>query len=125
MTVREVPAEYCAPVRESPNRPHLWMGCESPIVMISGIVALIWTVSVFNFFGVVIGIGILAAGISVGRSIAQVDPYYIRIWMDGKNWQQGFWPSHSAPPRVADFPVTLPVRKRLWKALQNSTHVYR
>jgi type IV secretory pathway TrbD component len=103
MTVREIPFEYCAPIRESANRPHLLMGCEPFLVGAAVFVAVVWVLSLWSLIGVVTGAVVFLFLIQTFRQMAKKDPYWMRIWFDGKRWIQGWWPAHSQPPRLRNW----------------------
>jgi type IV secretory pathway TrbD component len=109
MTVREIPAEYCAVIRESANRPHLLLGCEPWLVALACLLTAVWVISFLSILGFLTGGMLFFFSIQLFRQMAKKDPYWVRIWLDGKRWLQGYWPAQSARPRVGNW---RPLHKR-------------
>jgi type IV secretory pathway TrbD component len=109
---REIPDDYCAPIRESANRPHLTLGCESEFLVfpIFGSVAVFYSIPTIK--GFVLAAVIFALGLSVFRAVAKYDPNWFRVWRDKKNWRQEYWPALHSPPRMANVPLKRSTRAR-------------
>lgn len=98
MTVREIPLELCARVRESANRPHLVLGAEPiPVFLGVGMMAF-WMICFLSFWGVLSGFGLALFTLSILRAMAKKDPRWLQIGWD-KRWRQGYWPRRVAPLR--------------------------
>jgi type IV secretory pathway TrbD component len=113
-TIEEIPQEFCAEIRESANRPHMICGCEPEllaIAAIAGVLPFFALVNTHPFRGIGLGGALFFLCLQVSRSIGKYDPVWMRLWRDGKNWAQGYWPALHTPPRMPN--VSFKRRSRL------------
>ena len=108
--LREIPISYCAQIRESANRPHLFMGCDPMLLGAAACFTALWCFSLMSFLGCLSGIAIFMFLLSIFRKMALAEPYFLSFLLDEKNWRQkrssqktrGFWPALCAAPVIAD-----------------------
>jgi type IV secretory pathway TrbD component len=96
---QEIPAEFCTPIRDSANRPHLLFGCEPHLFMAAALLSVFCFLSILNWKGLLLGAVVFGCCIQVFRAIAKHDPVWVRVWLDKKNWLQDYYPALHAPPR--------------------------
>jgi type IV secretory pathway TrbD component len=97
--MQQIPLQYCAPFRPSANRQHLWGGAE-PKLLLSCLYAGWMIVMAFpKWYGLTGAAGAVAFLLSLARKMAQIDPYFTKVYHESFRYDQQFytrWPQQPA-----------------------------
>ena len=89
----QIPAQFCAPIRQSANRPHLLVGCEPTALMLALVLCIIVGYSVPTMYGIGGAILLFFVLRHVLQEMAQKDPHLIAVHHERQRYRQGFWPA--------------------------------
>ena len=87
----QIPAQFCAPIRQSANRPHLLVGCEPTALMLALVLCIIVGYSVPTMYGIGGAIPLFFVLRHVLQEMAQKDPHLIAVHHESQRYRQGFW----------------------------------
>jgi type IV secretory pathway TrbD component len=87
----EIPAQFCAPIRQSANRPHLLVGCEPTAIMLALALCIITGYSVPTMYGIGGAIFLFVFLRHILQEMAQKDPHLIAVHRESQRYRQGFW----------------------------------
>jgi type IV secretory pathway TrbD component len=87
----QVPAQFCAPIRQSANRPHLLVGCEPTALMLALVLCIIVGYSVPTVYGIGGAIFLFFLLRHLLQEMAQKDPHLIAVHHESQRYRQRFW----------------------------------
>jgi type IV secretory pathway TrbD component len=87
----QVPAQFCAPIRQSANRPHLLVGCEPTALMLALVLCIVVGYSVPTAYGIGGAIFLFFLLRHLLQEMAQKDPHLIAVHHESQRYRQGFW----------------------------------
>ena len=87
----QIPAQFCAPIRQSANRPHLLVGCEPTALMLALVLCIIVGYSVPTVYGIGGAIFLFFLLLHLLQEMAQKDPHLIAVHHESQRYRQGFW----------------------------------
>jgi type IV secretory pathway TrbD component len=87
----QVPAQFCAPIRQSANRPHLLVGCEPTALMLALVLCIVVGYSVPTVYGIGGAIFLFFLLRHLLQEMAQKDPHLIAVHHESQRYRQGFW----------------------------------
>ena len=87
----QVPAQFCASIRQSANRPHLLVGCEPTAIMLALVLCIIVGYSVPTLYGIGSAILLFFLLRHLLQEMAQKDPHLIAVHHESQRYRQGFW----------------------------------
>ncbi len=96
----EIPAQFCAPIRQSANRPHLLVGCEPTAIMLALVLCIIIGYSVPTVYGIGGAIVLFFFLRHLLQEMAQKDPNLIAVHKESQRYQQGFWTANRLRVRL-------------------------
>jgi type IV secretory pathway TrbD component len=99
MRQRQIAAEYCAAVRQSPNRPQLWGGMEWQMAVVTGYICWMSVLCLENRYGVLLAILMFLLMRGLGRAMAKRDPYLIRVYLADR-WKDFYTALPMAPQLI-------------------------
>ncbi len=84
-----IPAQFCAPISQSANRPHLLVGCEPTAIMLALVLSIVIGYSVPTLYGVGGAILLFLLLRQVPQEIGQKDPHLIAVHHESQRYRQG------------------------------------
>lgn len=87
------------PVRQSGNRPNLFMGGDREGVMLTGLAAAALVVSAQSWEASAYGLALWFGGLFVFRWLAKKDPLMRQVYLRSRRYSQKRYPARSTPFR--------------------------
>ena len=94
----QIPAQFCARIRQSANRPQLLVGCEPTALMLALVLCIIVGYSVPTWYGIGGAILLFFVLRQLLQEMAQKDPHLIAVHHESQRYRQDFWTAK--PSRV-------------------------
>lgn len=89
-------ALQAAPIRQSANRPNLFMGGDREMVMFSGLLAFTLIFSAFEFKAFIFGVILWSFALYVLRLMAKSDPLLRQVYLRHRKYSE-YYPARSTP----------------------------
>jgi type IV secretory pathway TrbD component len=93
----EIPAQYCADIRRSANKPLLLMGCDPLAIIAVGMLSLFVAFSVTPMrYGIGGALAVFFVGRQLLHTLAKKDPFLLRVYQSNRRYARGFWTAQSS-----------------------------
>lgn len=86
------------PIRQSGNRPNLFMGGDRELVMFSGLLSAILVFAAQDWLATVCGLALWFLSLKGLRLMAKADPYMRAVYLQQRTYQ-AYYPARSTPFR--------------------------
>jgi len=90
--------DFSAPVHRALVRPLLLMGAEREPIMMLGLVAGVFIISIFKWWAAAFGVALWLVGSFFLRRLAEKDPIFSKVIMRSARFMRIKYLSHSATP---------------------------
>src|ERR1700722_12020034 len=94
----QIPAQFCARIRQSANRPHLLVGCEPTALMLALVLCIIVGYSVPTWYGIGGAILLFFVLRQLLQEMAQKDPHLIAVHHESQRYRRIFGRRNQAEP---------------------------